>query len=125
MAIFDAILENADIRFAAFTVAGDDQVAICDKPETGQLVASIPIVSVNGINCFLHLELPLDFIFAFRQGPKGSAGVCLPTLFCRQRKVNGTRKIIAFVLHGAEKKAARACTTRAALSVLSYSIFRR
>lgn len=68
MAIFNAILEYANVRLAALAVAGDDEVALGDEPEAGHLGASITICSRNGINYFLHLELPPNFLFAFRQG---------------------------------------------------------
>ena len=67
VAILDAIFEYADVRLAALAVAGDDEVALGDEPETGHLGASITICSRNGINYFLHLQPP-EIIFAFRQG---------------------------------------------------------
>ena len=65
MAIFNAILEYANVRLAALAIAGDDEVALGDEPETGHLGASITICSRNGINYFLQ---PPEIIFAFRQG---------------------------------------------------------
>ena len=77
MAILDAILKHADIRIAFLANAGDDEIGIGDEPDTGQLVASEPVISGNGINYFLHLELPpIILFFAFRQGENGTAGVC-------------------------------------------------
>ena len=68
VAIHDAFFEYADVRLAHLAVAGDDEVALGDKPETGHLGASITICSRNGINYFLHLKNPPEIIFAFRQG---------------------------------------------------------
>lgn len=68
VAMLDAIFEYADVRLAALAIAGDDEVALGDKPETGHLGASITICSRNGINYFLHLKNPPEIIFAFRQG---------------------------------------------------------
>ena len=86
VAILDAFFEYADVRLAALAVAGDDEVALGDEPETGHLGASITICSRNGINCFLHLEPP-EIIFAFRQGEgkarRTSGHSCL--IFRRQK----------------------------------------
>ena len=96
VAILDALFEYADIRLAALAVAGDDEVALGDKPETGHLGASITICSRNGINYFLHLELPPNFLFAFRQGTYGTAGVHKQTSFWLLRKSTTKDKIIAW-----------------------------
>ena len=75
MAVFDAIFKDADICLAVFACASDDEVAFGDETETGHLGASKPILFGNGVNYFFHLELPPNFIFAFRQGGNGTEGV--------------------------------------------------
>lgn len=70
VAILDAILKYADIRIAFLAYAGNDEIGLGDKPKTGELVASIPIVSGDGINYFLHLELPPIIYFCLSAGRK-------------------------------------------------------
>ena len=96
MAFFDAIFKDTDVRLAALAVAGDDEVVLGDEPETGHLGASITICSRNGINYFLHLELPPNFLFAFRQGTHGTAGVYKQASFWLLRKSTTKDKIIAW-----------------------------
>ena len=71
VAILDAILKYADIRIAFLAYASNDEIGLGNKPKTGELVASVPIISGDGINHFLHLELPPYFcICLFSAGRK-------------------------------------------------------
>ena len=68
------VVKYADIRIAFLAHAGDDKVGIGDEPDTGQLVASEPVVSGNGVNYFLHLELPPIIYFCLSAGRKRHSG---------------------------------------------------
>ena len=74
VAILNAIFEYADIGIAFFAHAGDNKVFFGNKSETGQFVASVPTVSGNGINYFLHLELPPIIYFCLSAGPQRLGG---------------------------------------------------
>lgn len=69
MAIFDAILEYADIRIAFLAHTGGDKIAVGDKPDSRHLRVSKPIQPGNAVHYLLHLYYLRIFDFAFfRQG---------------------------------------------------------
>lgn len=74
MAVFDAVFKHADIRVSFLTDAGDDEIFLGDKTDTGQFVVSEFIESGNGVNNFLHLEQPPNFVFAFFRRRRRSIG---------------------------------------------------
>ena len=74
MAVFDAVVKHADICVSFLTDAGDDEIFVGDKTDTGQFVVSEFIESGNGVNNFLHLEQPPNFVFAFFRRRRRSIG---------------------------------------------------
>lgn len=98
MAIFDAILEYADIRIAFLAHAGDDEIAVGDKPDSRHLCVSKPIQLGNAVHYFLHLYYLRIFDFAFfRQGDgravcKRGESIILAVL----EASTGQREIVAY-----------------------------
>ena len=74
MAVSDAVFKHADIRISFLTDAGDDEIFLGDKTDTGLFVVSEFIESGNGVNNFLHLEQPPNFVFAFFRRRRRSIG---------------------------------------------------
>lgn len=74
MAVSDAVFKHTDISVAFLTDAGDDEIFVGDKTDTGQFVVSEFIEPGNGVNNFLHLEQPPNFVFAFFRRRRRSIG---------------------------------------------------
>ena len=72
MAVFDAVVKHADICVSFLTDAGDDEIFVGDKTDTGQFVVSEFIESGNGVNNFLHLEQPPNLFLPFFGGDGGA-----------------------------------------------------
>ena len=82
------------IRIAFLAYAGNDEIGLGDKPKTGKLVASVPIISGNGIDYFLHLELPPYFCICLFFGRAKNARVARKKRYIcvRERGVNGEKE---------------------------------
>ena len=75
MAIFDAILEYADIRIAFLAHAGGDEIAVGDKPDSRHLRVPKPIQLGNAVHYLLHLYYLHIFDFCLFSAGRRTRGL--------------------------------------------------
>ena len=66
--------KSGGICVSFLTDAGDDEIFLGDKTNTGQFFVSEFVESGNGVNNFLHLEQSPNFIIAFFRRRRRSIG---------------------------------------------------
>ena len=75
MAIFDAILEYADIRIAFLAHAGGDEIAVGDKSDSRHLRVSKPVQLGNAVHYLLHCYYLRIFVFCLFSAGRRTRGL--------------------------------------------------